>query len=168
MRNNSPDGHGLPADVYSFGVILFELAARPTRPEVGMEILIGSPPQPRWRRLLPAPAASGIAALPGYEAAMAAALRPDPGARGSMADKHAALAPLAAAAEAAAAAEVARAAEEATNTATCIICCSEPRSRLFAPCGHMLCCGDCVDRVRARGRCPNCRVPIGEVIRVFL
>ena len=39
----------------------------------------------------------------------------------------------------------------------CVVCMDQPRSQLFEPCKHLLCCEGCGSLVRA---CPFCKVPI--------
>ena len=39
----------------------------------------------------------------------------------------------------------------------CVVCMDQPRSQLFEPCKHLLCCDGCGSLVRA---CPFCKSPI--------
>jgi cytoskeletal protein RodZ len=59
------------------------------------------------------------------------------------------------------------AAEAATHAETgcdCVICMSCPRTTVFAPCGHMVACTKCAERLET---CPICRTGIGSKLRVI-
>lgn len=45
----------------------------------------------------------------------------------------------------------------------CIICYAEPKSVVFAPCGHYCCCASCANQMRAKG-CPLCRQRIAQIV----
>ena len=47
----------------------------------------------------------------------------------------------------------------------CKICCSAGLSVLFEPCGHLVACQACAERVES---CPVCREPILHHLRAFL
>lgn len=48
---------------------------------------------------------------------------------------------------------------------TCTICCDLERNIIFLPCGHLIACRSCADRL---GRCPLCRTTVKAVIKVYL
>lgn len=47
------------------------------------------------------------------------------------------------------------------NVEDCIICMEEPKSTIFAPCGHFYSCQDCSKRIK---QCPICRSHITSMI----
>ncbi|XP_078576691.1 uncharacterized protein LOC144862221 [Branchiostoma floridae x Branchiostoma japonicum] len=52
---------------------------------------------------------------------------------------------------------------------TCKICMDESACMVLIPCGHMCCCENCVQMLRARGgRCPMCRARIQRVQKTFV
>jgi len=56
-----------------------------------------------------------------------------------------------------------------TQTATCCVCLAEPAEQVCVPCGHRTTCTACMQRIQATShpRCPLCRVPIRESVRLF-
>ncbi len=52
----------------------------------------------------------------------------------------------------------------------CVICLgAKQATRAVVPCGHLATCEDCAPRLRmAQGRCPICRGPVCDIIRIFL
>jgi hypothetical protein len=48
----------------------------------------------------------------------------------------------------------------------CSVCMEEPKSVVFAPCGHYYCCLGCATQIHhgAAPNCPICRAPIGQVV----
>ena len=56
---------------------------------------------------------------------------------------------------------VARIFEDAENPA-CAICLDLPKSRVFVPCGHYMCCETCYPELR--GTCPMCRSKIQQAV----
>ena len=54
------------------------------------------------------------------------------------------------------------------NDKICIICMDKERSTVIQPCGHVLCCEDCIklilkkSSVALKARCPICRVNISS------
>ena len=55
------------------------------------------------------------------------------------------------------------------ESALCVVCFDSPTTHVFAPCGHMACCGGCADRVMclALALCPVCRAVCSHSLRVF-
>ena len=49
------------------------------------------------------------------------------------------------------------------GTTTCIVCFTDPKSHLAAPCGHQCVCGPCSAKI---DRCPICRQPVSMWIQV--
>lgn len=47
----------------------------------------------------------------------------------------------------------------------CRVCMDQDIARVFLPCGHMLCCGDCASRLES---CPMCRVAVEAAQPVFV
>jgi hypothetical protein len=47
----------------------------------------------------------------------------------------------------------------------CIICCENKITTVFFPCGHMICCGTCSEKI---DKCPNCRKEILMKTKVFI
>lgn len=58
-----------------------------------------------------------------------------------------------------------RVAQECEDRLSCGICFDDERCIVFQPCGHMMCCASCSDKVQ---KCPACRKSIHSRIRVFL
>ena len=56
---------------------------------------------------------------------------------------------------------VARVYEDPDNP-LCSICIDQPKSLVFAPCGHYMSCGSCVAFLKKI--CPMCRVPIQQTV----
>ncbi len=46
-----------------------------------------------------------------------------------------------------------------SNGAECIVCCENPPTVRFEPCGHMLACFECAQRMK---KCLECHVVIGQ------
>ena len=45
----------------------------------------------------------------------------------------------------------------------CIICMTEPRSHIYRPCGHRICCGPCAEEFWQKCKtCPWCRCPCDD------
>lgn len=57
------------------------------------------------------------------------------------------------------------AADAAAAVAACRICMDAPRSILFQPCSHLLCCQSCAEQV---SRCPTCQEAIRSRLHVFV
>ncbi|KAM3379698.1 MND1-interacting protein 1 [Capsicum galapagoense] len=59
--------------------------------------------------------------------------------------------------------------EKDNSDRECIICLKEEVSVVFLPCAHEVLCATCNDKFGKKGRakCPRCRVPIDQRIRVF-
>lgn len=66
-------------------------------------------------------------------------------------------------ASAAAAAEEPQAADPFDEPGLCVICMELERELVFAPCGHLACCGDCGGYLKL---CPICRCEIEDVLQV--
>lgn len=57
----------------------------------------------------------------------------------------------------------------------CAICLDEDvELKVFVPCGHKSCCGECIDRLQCQAAegweqatCPICREPFERAMRVF-
>ena len=47
----------------------------------------------------------------------------------------------------------------AQRNQTCIICYDNKRNQFFDPCGHMVCCQQCGDRINT---CPVCKIDISN------
>jgi hypothetical protein len=47
----------------------------------------------------------------------------------------------------------------------CVICFSNERSHLIAPCNHLCCCSTCANQIK--NECPICRRPISSIQRIF-
>lgn len=59
---------------------------------------------------------------------------------------------------------------EKDDSRECIICMKHEVSVVFLPCAHQVLCANCNDNFGKKGRvakCPCCRVPIEQRIRVF-
>lgn len=56
-----------------------------------------------------------------------------------------------------------------TQITTCCVCLAEPAEQVCVPCGHRTTCTACMQRIRASSqpRCPLCREPIREAVRLF-
>jgi hypothetical protein len=48
-----------------------------------------------------------------------------------------------------------------SQTTECVICMDNPKTQIFAPCGHYYCCLGCADKLN---ECPICRAPIIQQI----
>jgi len=46
----------------------------------------------------------------------------------------------------------------------CVVCFDQPREGVFVPCGHIHCCMHCGSQL---SKCPTCRTPVSQLIRVF-
>lgn len=56
-----------------------------------------------------------------------------------------------------------------TGLGACIVCTTKNADTVFYRCGHLCACASCAHTLAARGlRCPICRAPIDDVVRVFL
>ena len=53
--------------------------------------------------------------------------------------------------------------EQLEDTVNCTICMAAPRTVLFLPCKHFLCCAACAAGL-PRQQCPNCRQEIAQKI----
>ena len=52
--------------------------------------------------------------------------------------------------------------------ASCVVCMEAERSHLFAPCGHLCVCEMCAALVMSGDtKCPMCRVPATQILKVF-
>ncbi|GMI49140.1 hypothetical protein TrCOL_g12931 [Triparma columacea] len=60
---------------------------------------------------------------------------------------------------------VSRSLEALEDAETCTVCLVEKRGVLFSPCGHLVCCGECSERV---DECPMCRKVIRKRKTVFM
>jgi hypothetical protein len=51
----------------------------------------------------------------------------------------------------------------------CVVCLQNTRTRMLYPCGHLVCCEGCAQRLVAVRdvRCPVCRKPVHDVVRVY-
>jgi E3 ubiquitin-protein ligase MUL1 len=51
----------------------------------------------------------------------------------------------------------------------CVICLRERRNAAFVPCGHLVCCCNCGERVQLKDKalCPVCRQDIKYMLRVY-
>jgi hypothetical protein len=140
-------------DVYSFGVLLWELfaASKPfaqLQPmQVAMAVLM------KHARPSPDPASSPATIV----ALMKRCWSHEPAERPTVA---AAIGPLAQALMQAD--EAAKQAAEARHE--CIVCVDAPRSIALAPCGHVCSCDDCAGELH---QCPICRKPIEARLKVF-
>lgn len=54
------------------------------------------------------------------------------------------------------------------GSSDCVICMERPRSQLFVPCCHMVCCGQCAQEMKARNQCPVCMQPVHSVLPVIV
>ena len=54
--------------------------------------------------------------------------------------------------------------ETEDETKSCKICLTYESNTLLTPCNHMVCCSECVKRLK---KCPVCRTDIGEVKPIF-
>ena len=61
--------------------------------------------------------------------------------------------------------DVSRSLEALEDAETCTVCLVEKRGVLFLPCGHLICCGECSERV---DECPICRKVIRKRKTVFM
>ena len=61
--------------------------------------------------------------------------------------------------------DVSRSLEALEDAETCTVCLVEKRGVLFLPCGHLVCCGECSERV---DECPMCRKVIRKRKTVFM
>jgi Zinc finger, C3HC4 type (RING finger) len=53
---------------------------------------------------------------------------------------------------------------EDESTTDCIICMSNEKSVVFAPCGHYICCEECSNSLATK-KCPICRNKIHSVVK---
>ena len=59
--------------------------------------------------------------------------------------------------------------DDEAKLANCLFCCSRRRSVLFMPCGHLICCSDCILELQKRNQaCPVCRKGIEVVLHCKL
>ena len=49
----------------------------------------------------------------------------------------------------------------------CCICLDNEKTYAFIPCGHFICCGSCAKRIYDTKRCPKCRQPFEQVIKMY-
>lgn len=64
---------------------------------------------------------------------------------------------------------VATTADSNTGAQSCIICFEHPRTRVFIPCGHVICCDTCAVRIFGETqRCPACNGHINQSFAVFM
>ena len=51
----------------------------------------------------------------------------------------------------------------------CVVCMNNPREVAFIPCGHIVYCQACGQHIHGTqpNRCPTCRVPIQNLLRVY-
>ena len=61
--------------------------------------------------------------------------------------------------------DVSRSLEAHEDLETCTVCYVEKRGVLFLPCGHLVCCGECSERVH---ECPMCREDISSRKTVYM
>jgi hypothetical protein len=61
--------------------------------------------------------------------------------------------------------DVSRSLSALEDAETCTVCLVEKRGVLFLPCGHLVCCGECSERV---DECPMCRKVIRKRKTVFM
>lgn len=54
---------------------------------------------------------------------------------------------------------------QVTPHAECFLCCEKPRTQLFEPCRHVVCCLSCSDRIN---NCPICRIPINQRYHIHI
>jgi serine/threonine protein kinase len=140
-------------DVYSFGVLLWELLAAATpfaqlqAAQIVVAVLV------KKARPSPDPASSPATIV----ALMKRCWSHEPAERPTMA---AAIGPLAQALMQAD--EAAKQAAEARHE--CIVCVDAPRSIALAPCGHVCSCEDCAGDLQ---QCPICRQAIDGRLKVF-
>jgi hypothetical protein len=156
---NPPDDGAVHAydakiDVYSFGVLLWELfaAAKPFAHLQPAQIPIAV--CVKKARPSPDPASSPATIL----ALMKRCWSHEPAERPTM---TAAIGPLAQALMQAD--EAAKEAAEARNE--CVVCADAKRSVAFVPCGHVCSCVHCADE---SNQCPICRVTVAQRLKVFL
>ena len=57
--------------------------------------------------------------------------------------------------------------EEVSQSSLCCICRESMRTILFLPCRHLCVCEKCADCPALQGKCPVCRGPIGDQLKVF-
>jgi len=54
------------------------------------------------------------------------------------------------------------------SAGTCVVCQTAFASCLFVPCGHLIACQSCTERVQQAGQtCPMCRADIEKAVRVY-
>lgn len=57
---------------------------------------------------------------------------------------------------------------EGGSATDCVVCLGRRRDAVLAPCGHLCACYRCASGLERRGqRCPICRAPIANVVKVF-
>jgi chromosome segregation ATPase len=61
--------------------------------------------------------------------------------------------------------DISRSLEALEDAETCTVCLAEKRGVLFLPCGHLVCCGECSEKVN---ECPMCRKVIRKRKTVFM
>ncbi|GMI45296.1 hypothetical protein TrCOL_g13321 [Triparma columacea] len=61
--------------------------------------------------------------------------------------------------------DISRSLEALEDAETCTVCFVEKRGVLFLPCGHLVCCGECSEKVK---ECPMCRKVIRKRKTVFM
>ncbi|GMI33530.1 hypothetical protein TrCOL_g5536 [Triparma columacea] len=61
--------------------------------------------------------------------------------------------------------DVSRSLSALEDAETCTVCLVAKRGVLFLPCGHLVCCGECSERV---DECPICRKVIRKRLTVFM
>jgi serine/threonine protein kinase len=156
VLNPSDDGavqYDAKIDVYSFGVLLWELFAA-SKPFAQLQAAqIPMAVCAKKARPSPDPASSPATIV----ALMKRCWSHEPAERPTMA---AAIGPLAQALMQAD--EAAKQAAEASNE--CVVCVDAARSIALAPCGHVCSCEDCAGDLR---ECPICRQPIDGRLKVF-
>jgi hypothetical protein len=47
---------------------------------------------------------------------------------------------------------------------SCVVCLDKPPTHAFIPCGHMVCCEECVSRLT---QCPMCRAQVSNRLKVY-
>ncbi|XP_048270250.1 baculoviral IAP repeat-containing protein 2-like [Bombus terrestris] len=58
--------------------------------------------------------------------------------------------------------------QELEDQITCKICAVSPSTQAFLPCGHLCCCYTCAKSyLESNFRCPVCRTPISQSVKIF-
>jgi hypothetical protein len=59
--------------------------------------------------------------------------------------------------------------ESASNDVACVVCLLYERNHAVIPCGHLVSCTRCALRLKQDDdRCPICRVPYNQLVKIFM